>query len=378
MNNAQDHNWKEPLLGEIADAINGSLSGKPLDLNGLSLQLAQLHYQKEKVFRGLSDIRLGGMPRYDEIEKFSGVPDEAFKRCAMHTDPERVVKEFLTSGTSRGEKERGRSLFSGDDLALMDTAITAGAVKYLFPDYRTLKTRILILAPEPSQAPQMIMAYGMDFLRRHFGTDESCFLVGSEGLDIKRFFQNLNEVSEDNEPATIIGATFGFVHLIDGMKKSGIRFSLPEGSRLMDAGGFKGKSREVSRARLLEDFNSLFGIKDEMCVNLLGMTEHASQFYEDSIAAHFEKRARRRGKQNSPWTRTWAVDPETLRKLPHGEKGLLLHLDLANGGHPFLVQTYDMGITYPDGFVILGRVAGSAARGCSISIDEMLGDEKRC
>ncbi len=114
------------------------------------------------------------------------------------------------------------------------------------------------------------------------------------------------------------------------------------------------------------------GVPEPNCVNLLGLTEHASQFYDDSLAASAAGRAAHRGKQNPPWTRTWAVNPETLAVLPHGQTGLLRHLDLANGGHPFIVQTDDLGSTAETGFVVIGRASTAQSRGCSITVDELM------
>jgi hypothetical protein len=70
--------------------------------------------------------------------------------------------------------------------------------------------------------------------------------------------------------------------------------------------------------------------------------------------------------------RTQATDPETLKPVPHGQTGVLRHVDLANLQSVAAIQTADLGITSPDGFRVLGRARGAETRGCSIAMDDLL------
>jgi hypothetical protein len=98
----------------------------------------------------------------------------------------------------------------------------------------------------------------------------------------------------------------------------------------------------------------------------------SSQFYDavagDPAAAELADRLHR----GPPWVRTRAVDPETLEPLPDGETGVLRHWDLANLHTVAVLQTADLGVTYPGGFRLLGRAPAAEARGCSIAMDELL------
>ena len=69
------------------------------------------------------------------------------------------------------------------------------------------------------------------------------------------------------------------------------------------------------------------------------------------------------------WLRTRIVDPETLSDA---EEGVLVHVDLANAHSVLAVMTADTGRRQGDDFVLTGRLRGSAARGCSIAMDEWL------
>lgn len=355
------HKFSSPHLQQVADFIERDEG----DFAAITHELSRWQYAEIPFCRRLAEQRGGSTER-------PAVSTEAFKRLEIYATPEKIVHRFATSGTSGGEGRRGEVGFTQDDLALMDRAILTNAGEYLFPDRAERKTRVLVLAPPPAMAPQMIMAYGMDKIRSVYGTSESCFLAGPKGLDTDALLHHLNEATAADEAVTLIGASFGFVHLLDAFAAKGLRFALPVHSRVMDAGGFKGRTREVQRDDLVALFGDLLGIAPTHCVNLLGMTELATQFYDDTLAAHYAGRAPRAGKQTPPWTDTQAVDPETLCPLPHGEIGILRHTDLANGGHPIHIQTDDLGYTLETGFAILGRAKGSASRGCSISVDELL------
>ena len=372
MDRLHEHKWQTPLLAEIAGFIASGQEDEEC-LCRLTLDLARLHYERDPVYGKLCDLRGVHPDEARSLMQLPAVPAEAFKRTEMHIAPDSVTCTFTTSGTTGGEARKGTACFSEDDLFLMDAAIDVNATRCLFPDHAERRTLILVLAPSPDLAPQMIMAYGMKRLVDNYGLEDSAFLVGQNGLDFPSLLERLENAANEGTPATLIGASFGFVHLFDAFEERGLRFALPHASRVMDAGGFKGKSKEVRREDMVAAFGEYLGIPAGHCVNLLGLTEFASQFYDDAVAAAFDGRPARKGKQNAPWTRTWAVDPETLEPLPHGKQGILRHLDLANGGHPFLVQTDDLGVTSDEGFEVIGRVGGAESRGCSISVDELMG-----
>lgn len=287
----------------------------------------------------------------------------AFKRYALFGGDEPVA-EFRTSGTSG--QGFGRSLFSADGLDLMAGAVRRNAARMLFPD--RVATRIMVLAPPPEAAPHLIMAWGMARLVADFGTPDSGFCVGPGGLDVPNVLQALERATE---PVTLIGASFGFVHLLDAMDDAGWRVALPKGSRIMDAGGFKGRSRTVERDELMASFTRVLGVPTSHCVNVLGMTELASQFYDNTLSEPASPRV----KVNPPWTATAALDPHTLKPVPDGEVGVLRHLDLANIDRPFVVQTDDLGRCVEGGFEVLGRAVNANDRGCSITVDALIRGE---
>ena len=292
------------------------------------------------------------------------VPSAAFKASTLFGG-EASTRTFTSSGTSGASKSQ--SVFSEAGLELMGLAVRVNASRWLFPDGRA--TRILVLAPSPRMAPHMIMAWGMAELIGEFGLEGSRFLIGPEGMDAKAVVTELMGAAQDGVPITLIGASFGFVHLLDGLAEAGIQIDSAKGSRTMDAGGYKGRSRELTRAELDNAITTHLGVPRERAVNLLGMTELASQFYDGVLVqgGHTPRR-----KQNPPWTRTIAVAPDTLAPVAPGERGLLVHVDLANIERPAFVRTDDVGFVDGDGFHVLGRASGADSRGCSLSVEELV------
>jgi hypothetical protein len=298
------------------------------------------------------------------------VPTILFRRKRLFAgDESSIARVFHSSGTTN-PNQRSQAVFSDPGLRLMEAAIRHNATRMLFPDGRC--TRILVLAPSPETAPTMIMSYGMARLIEDFGLERSAFLVGPGGLDPKEVVRALEQACAEQVPVTLIGASFGFVHLLDAFSAKGVHLALPEGSRMMHAGGFKGRSREITPKELDERITAHLGVPSARVVNVLGMTELASQFYDDTLAASHEQRSPRKGKMNPPWTSTVVVDPATLDPVDQGEEGLLVHLDLANVERPAAIRTDDLGRDLGDGFEVLGRARGSESRGCSISVDDLV------
>jgi hypothetical protein len=223
----------------------------------------------------------------------------------------------------------------------------------------------------------MIMVHGMAHIVGLFGLEQSRFVAGPGGVDLEALWQELDDCRRADIPVSLLGSSFGFVHFFDWMERAGRRLALPAGSRLMDAGGYKGRSREVGRHEFVAWASSMIGVPPRAVVNLLGMTEMASQIYdrvdEDGT----------RAKAPPGWVRTEVVDPRRAgpdgpEPVADGQVGLLRHLDLANVERPAMIQSEDLGRRVPSGrpvapggFEILGRAKGAEPRGCSLSVEDL-------
>lgn len=357
------------LDDEILAFIRKGVDHEDADqFNRLALQVFALQYSRIPLYQRYCERR-GATPM--DIFSWDQIPalaTDCFKAADLALLPEQTVRTFMTSGTTKAE-ERGRVHFDEGGLRLMDATIDEAAAAFLFPD--GLKNTVLIIAPSPEDAPHMIMAYGMNRLKAAFGLPESRFLVGEHGFQVQDLVDALQSAEAERIPTALFGGSFGFVNFFDYCRQQGLRFQLPPGSRCLDAGGFKGRSREVGREEFLDACEEFTGTPRGYCVNLLGMTEVASQFYDNTLSLLSKGLDGPRCKVNPPWTKTSVVDPDTLEPLPPGERGLLRHFDLANRGHICAIQTDDVGMLVPGGFEVYGRAQEGEARGCSLTIDEM-------
>jgi hypothetical protein len=307
------------------------------------------------------------------------VPAVAFKQYSLFAGaPDAIIRTFRSSGTSEPSRS-SRAHFSRAGLELMDTAVAAAARSRLFPDGRS--TRILVLAPPPEQVPHMIMVHGMAHLIREYGLPGSRFVAGPRGIDFAALWKELDGCQWAGIPVSLLGSSFGFVHLFDWLEREGCRLELPAGSRLLDAGGYKGKSREIGREAFVAWASQLCGLRPARVINLLGMTELASQIY-DRLTPGAAGIARM--KLPPHWVRTLVVEPRRQGQhgpepVGDGEVGLLRHIDLANVERPIAIQSEDVGRAVAAsvdgalrrGFEILGRARGAEPRGCSLTAEDL-------
>ncbi|HMK74705.1 MAG TPA: acyl-protein synthetase [Thermodesulfobacteriota bacterium] len=338
------------------------------EFNRLALLVFELQVKYIPIYRCYCEKRGIHPENISSWDQVPALPTDAFKVMDLAMFPSFTVRTFMTSGTTKPE-ERGKVGYDDGGLQLMDATIDEAASVFLFPE--RIKTKILILAPSPDTVPHMIMAYGMNRLKESFGLPQSRFLIGQDGFEVQVLVDELRRSEANGIPTTICGGSFGFVNFFDYCREKGLRFKLPPGSRTLDAGGFKGRSREVKREEFVGAGEEFLGIPKYYSVNLLGMTEVSSQFYDNTLRNFQRGLDLPETKVNPPWTRTLVVDPDTLEPLPQGKVGLLRHFDLANRGHIAAIQTDDLGRTTSEGFEIYGRSRGEEARGCSLTIEEM-------
>ena len=91
---------------------------------------------------------------------------------------------------------------------------------------------------------------------------------------------------------SLLGTAFAFVHWLDRLRERGRRYALPPGSRLMDTGGFKGRSREVPADELQELISAL---PDVELVNLLGEGHMLPLTRPDTVAEQITRWVRHVG-----------------------------------------------------------------------------------
>ncbi|MEM9068443.1 MAG: acyl-protein synthetase [Myxococcota bacterium] len=278
----------------------------------------------------------------------AALPTDVFRyaRIAAHS-PEDDVRTFLTSGTTSGA--RGRHPFR--DLSLYDAAACAWASAMLF---RSAPRRIVALVPREEEAPESSLSYMVARFGEWFGPLTYAWNKG--GID-------LHVLREIAEPVALLGTSFAFVHAYEELKTP---LALPEGSCVMQTGGFKGRSREVSPKAMLTMLQESFGVPPARVIAEYGMTELSSQAYETTLVAPGAPRRLR----FPGWVRVSVVDPDTL--APTSGEGLLRIDDAANLDSVCALQTADRARKIGDEFLLLGRNPGAVPRGCSLAVEEAL------
>ena len=363
----------ERLDADILALIEEGLDAAPDDdrFNSLALRLFAYQFANNEPYRKYCQSQGHSPETVTTWQDIPAVPIAAFKATTLACEPpEQAAAVFMSSGTTRGPESRGRHYHP--HLAIYDASARHCFAGTVVPDTPPGALLMLALFPPPDELPNSSLAYWIGHVMRTFGAPGSRFVMTKQGLDLTLLARLLREAEEQETPVCLLGASFSFVHLFDALEQDGLRFRLPAGSRLMDTGGFKGQSREVTRQELYRLAHDALGIDRARCVNMYGMTEHSTQFIDSTIRDQTTGRRGPRHKIVPPWARTRVVDPETLEEAPAGEIGLLLHYDLGNRNSVLAVLSEDMGYLLGGGFELLGRAKGAEARGCSIAADELL------
>jgi hypothetical protein len=328
----------------------------------LALRQFGWQYANNEAFRRFCQRR-GSTPRSVRgWRDIPAVPIDAFKELSLRCQPpapgERV---FMTSGTTRAEV-RGRH--HHPSLAVYDRSMTRNFAHRFMRG--TGRMAMGILFPDEVAMPNSSLAHYLALARHEFGTPASRYYVGAAGLDITALVDTLADAERSGEPFALLGASYSFVHVTDELQRQDRAFRLPPGSRILDTGGYKGQSRELPLDAFYDQLSRSLGVDRSLCINMYGMTELSTQFYDDG-------NARVPSVKSGPhWIRSRRVEPATGRDVAPGERGILVHCDLANYNSVTTILTEDVGVEADGGFLLLGRAEGAQAKGCSLAVEEFI------
>jgi hypothetical protein len=338
----------------------------------LSLRLFEYQYNANKPYQKYCNkrgIKPGDINDWREIPF---VPTNAFKELPLTTFPiDEAVEVFLSSGTTNPEK-RSKVYLNKEGIDMLDLSMEKSVESFFYAD-PSEKYHVMLMTPSPDSLPHgaAILHVPQKIIENHL-KEEPRFLITREGLDIKYLIERFKQAEDDGEPILLLGATFGFVHFFDYCLENNLTFELPPGSRLYDGAGYKGRSRVLSKNDFFELASKLTGVEPHLLINNYGMSEIQAVFPDNVLYNHTRGISEPRYKMNPPWTRTLVVDPDTLEPLPKGKQGLLRHYCLGNIVTVQALQTDDIGYEIGTGFEVVGRAKGAEARGCSISVDELI------
>lgn len=352
------------LARDIAAFITGDGTNNDSEavFNALARRLFAHQYAHNAPYRAFCNGR-GVTPASVVVWRdVPAAPGAAFKRFALTCAPEADCRDenggrvFVSSGTTGAETSR--HFLNAAALDLYRVSLRKGYDRFVLPD--NVRLPILALMAPPGDAPHSSLSFMLGEL------------IPNDG---GRFFHAARWQAELAEalralarPVVVFGTAFAFVHFFDAVTET---FALPAGSRVVETGGFKGRSREVGRDELYALFHNRLAVPATHCLSEYGMSEMASQFYDTTLRDQVNGVLRPTRKVAPFWLRTRVVDPVTGTDAGRGEPGLLAHYDLANLNSVFALQTEDYGHAAPGGgFVLRGRAPGAALRGCSLLAEE--------
>jgi len=316
-------------------------------------------YRKFCQARGLTPASI---PHWSHIP---AVPTVAFKDFDWTSIPVADrSRVFHSSGTTT--ETPSRHIHNSSSLDLYERSLLAWAAAWLFPNQQE-RIQFLFLTPPPSDAPNSSLVHMFDTLRRAWGTADSAFAGGCDSarrwtLSASLTHLALMQAEAGARPSAIFGTAFSFVELLDQVSARQTCVRLPPGSRILETGGYKGRSRVLPKPELYGRLTEALGIPGTAIVSEYGMCELSSQAYDHAAGTLDTQRSFR----FPPWARALVINPNTNTPAAPGETGLLRVFDLANVWSVLAIQTEDLAYPHHDGFALVGRAGAAEARGCSL------------
>ena len=330
--------------------------------NAMALRLFAHQYENNSPFRSFCQRRGASLRNVKSWRDIPAVPIDAFKAMELRSEPASPTERvFMTSGTT-GRAARGRHFHPA--LEVYDLSMKRYFAQRFMQGVERMEMGILF--PDEQAMPNSSLAHYLALAQSEFGTPNSRYYLKPDGLDMQGLCAALEASERSGQPFALLGASFSLVHVMDALREMGRSFKLPAGSRILDTGGYKGQSRELPLEEFYADLSAMFGVPRSLCINMYGMTELSTQFYDDGNAVLPSV------KSGPHWIRSRLVEPVTGRSVAAGERGILVHCDLANYNAVSTILTEDVGLWADGGFLLLGRAEGAAAKGCSLAVDEFV------
>jgi len=349
-------------LRELISNCQSSISN--LQFSELALELFALQFQYNSAYRKICEARKYTPSVVEHWTQIPAVPTAAFKELELTslTSAERT-SVFHSSGTT--EQKPSRHFHNAESLAVYETSLW-----HWFEFHFDRTGEFLFLTPNPIAAPRSSLVHMFETVRQKLALPASAFLgaIGSDGswlIDFSATMQRLQIAGETGRPLTLFGTAFSLVHLLDHLAENNLLFRLPNGSRVMETGGYKNRSRVLPKAELHALITERLGVARENIICEYGMSELSSQAY-DGARHEALGGGTLRVFHFPPWAGVRIVSPETGSEVADGETGLIRLFDLANVFSVAAIQTEDLGIRRGSGFELMGRAQLAELRGCSL------------
>ena len=380
-------------LSHFATRLRGLISNfqTPIadcQFSELALELFALQFQHNFAYHKICAARNLTPATVKDWSQIPAVPTSAFKELELTSiPPQERTAVFHSSGTT--EQKPSRHFHSAESLAVYEASLWMWFEQNLFSNsnLKIQNSNLIYLTPPPEQVPHSSLVHMFETVWQKLGgasvpVSRSKFLgqLDSDGAWTLDFEATLTALADNSKlktqnPKLILGTAFSFVHLLDYLVECDLRVELPAGSRVMETGGYKNRSRTLPKAELHALITERLGVPRENIICEYGMSELSSQAYavtsdewrvaSKTAATHHSSPITHHFKF-PPWARVQILSPETGREVAEGETGLIRIFDLANVFSVAAIQTEDLGVRRGDGFELVGRAQLAEPRGCSL------------
>ena len=357
------------------------------DFNQLALELFALQFKYNFAYRLICEAQRRTPEVVEHWTRIPAVPTAAFKELELTClAPSERTAVFHSSGTTK--QKPSRHFHNADSLTVYEASLWKWFVQNIFANskLKTQNSKLICLTPLPEQAPHSSLVHMFKTIRQKLDAQESVFVgkIDADGAWVLDFEAALAALDGNSKLKThlprhsaatagnsklILGTAFSFVHLLDFLTENNLHFRLPIGSRVMETGGYKSRSRTMSKDELHALITERLGIPQSHIVCEYGMSELSSQAYDAEISIQNSKLKIQNSEREfrfPPWARVQIISPENGCEVADGETGLIRVFDLANVFSVMAIQTEDLGVRHGDGFELIGRAQFAEPRGCSL------------
>ncbi len=279
------------------------------------------------------------LDRVNKVHEIPFLPISFFKSHKVYCSnkPHEVVFE-----SSRTTSEIPSKHFVGD-LKIYEKSFLTGFENIFgsVADYA-----ILALLPSYLERKNASLIYMVERLIRHSNNPFSSFYLDEYRTLSKRLY-----ILNKQQQKTIL---FG---LSSALLEFALQYPIQlKNTIVMETGGTKGMSKEISKQELHQQLKSAFGLTS--IYSEYGMTELLSQAYSLS-GNRF---------QTPPWMKIQIADmTDPFKNLGYHQTGAIYLIDLANIDSCSFIATQDIGkIRSKTSFELLGRYDEADIRGCNL------------
>ncbi len=344
-----------PIVARIAALVNNASVER---FDDLARDAFAFQFQSMAPLRRLCQARGASPTTVRGWRDIPPVPTTAFATVALHAAP--PVEIFRSSGTTGARRSVHHHPFPDLYRAVVDASFPA----FCLPNGE--RPPMLSLIPPRSVVPDSSLGFMVDHVMARHGDASSIYAFDDRGVDVTKATRWCRTLARSQRPVMILATAFALLQWLDDLASTSTRIALPPGSTVFETGGFKGRSRETSRAELLTLVTDRLDVPSARVVREYGMSELTSQLYSRALLGGDPEHL-----VAPPWMRVRVLDPQTLAEVQEGTTGLISLFDLANLGSALHLLTEDLGTITPAGLALVGRASDADLRGCSLTAEAM-------